>query len=67
MVFWEVRVMIFLGYKFIEYLSGSVDFVYYGVYINKGFKLGENGFVFKDFFVFYFDRSVLYMVLVVFF
>ncbi|WP_447379400.1 outer membrane family protein, partial [Helicobacter pylori] len=37
-VSWEARAMISLGYKFNEYLSGSVDLAYYGVHTNKGFK-----------------------------
>ncbi len=64
MVSWEARAMISLGYKFNEYLSGSVDLAYYGVHTNKGFKPGKNGPVPKDFPALYSDRSALYTALV---
>ncbi|GAA6898919.1 outer membrane beta-barrel protein HofH [Helicobacter pylori] len=63
-VSWEARAMISLGYKFTEYLSGSVDLAYYGVYTNKGFKPGENGPVPKNFPALYSDRSALYTALI---
>lgn len=46
-VSWEARAMISLGYKFTEYLSGSVDLAYYGVHTNKGFKRVKMGLCLK--------------------
>ncbi|WQS94383.1 outer membrane family protein [Helicobacter pylori] len=63
-VSWEARATLSLGYKFSEYLSGSIDLAYYGIHTNKGFKVGENGPVPKDFPALYSDRSALYTALV---